>query len=135
MDEDISSQPKKVHFLDLFGRQNHDPTNITGFYNQFRNLVIANLKKKGDIIMWQNNEILLEDEKLSPTFEELILAVVLGLIDPNLPVLVRSNYCHLMGKSTSLMDYRTDILAKVPTFLVRIEDNLPPKRDEDPLSR
>jgi hypothetical protein len=64
-----------------------------------------------------NNSVLLIDEQLSPTFEELILAVVLGLIDNRLPGHVKSHYQPLLGKSKSLMDYKTDILAKVPTFL------------------
>ena len=84
------------------------------FYEQYRNLIIARMKKKGDIIKWQNNRVLLEDEELSPTFEELILDRVLGLIDTRLPGYVWS---HFIEQSESLMDYKNDILNKVPTFL------------------
>jgi hypothetical protein len=84
------------------------------FYEQYRNLIIAQMKKKGDIIKWQNNRVLLEDEELSPTFEELILDRVLGLIDTRLPGYV---WCHFIEQSESLMDYKNDILNKVPTFL------------------
>ena len=56
-----------------------------GFYNEYRNVIIANLKKRGDEIRWQN-EALARDEKLSPTFEDLILINVLALIDARLPL-------------------------------------------------
>jgi hypothetical protein len=84
------------------------------FYEQYRNLIMARMKKKGDIIKWQNNRVLSEDEELSPTFEELILDRVLGLIDTRLPGYVWS---HFIEQSESLMDYKNDILNKVPTFL------------------
>ena len=77
--------------------------------------------------MWQNNKILEDDEELSPTFEDLILAIALGLIDNQLPERVRASYCHLIGRTKSLMDYKTDILDKVPFLLVKLEDNLPAK--------
>ena len=78
---------------------------------------MARLKKKGDIITWQDNRVLTEDEELSPTFEELILDNVLGLIDTRLPGHVRNHYFYLIEQTKSLMDYRIDILKKVPTFL------------------
>jgi hypothetical protein len=87
------------------------------FYDQYRNLVLASLKKKGDTITWQNNRVLAKDEELSPSFEELILDNVLGLIDTRLPGYVRSHYIGVTEVSNSLMDYKNDILNKVPTFL------------------
>jgi hypothetical protein len=37
------------------------------FYEQYRNLVITRPRKK-DIITWQNNRVLAEDEELSPSW-------------------------------------------------------------------
>jgi hypothetical protein len=108
------------HLLALKYRQH---ANGDKFYNQYRNLVIANLKKEGNIIMWQNNKVLTEDEQLSPTFEEMILFNVLGLIDTRLPEHVLDHYDHSMGGTQSLMDYKTDILVKLPIFLMEIESN------------
>jgi hypothetical protein len=121
LDEFIDNQEKEKHFLDLFGHQNHQTLGAIDFFNLFRNLVVDCLKKKGDIILWQGGAVLAEDEQLSPTFEELILVVVLSLIDIQLPGLVKSEYGNLLGKEKSLMDYRADILDKVPTFLSTIE--------------
>lgn len=114
LDTDCDIQQKKVHFFELFDHQQQNTTPI-GFYNHFWNLVIASLQKKGDIIMWQKSTMLTEDEQLSPTFEELILAIVLGLIDSRLPGHVKDHYHHLLGTTKSFMDYRTDILDKVPS--------------------
>jgi hypothetical protein len=124
-DEDFNTQKSEVHFFDLFDLEYQPGTSALDFYNQYRNLVIANLKKRGDIIVWQNNKILNADEELSPTFEDMILANVLFLFDTRLPARVRENYHHLIGRTKSLMDYRTDILIQVPTFLTKIEDEFP----------
>jgi hypothetical protein len=114
---------KRLQFRHLLALKYRQHANGEKFYNQYRNLVIANLKKKGDIIMWQNNKVLTEDEQLSPTFEEMILVSVLGLIDARLPEHVLDHYEHSMGGAQSMMDYKTDILAKLPIFLTEIESN------------
>ncbi len=123
--EDYNIQQQRTNFFNLFDLQYQQGTNIMDFYNQYRNLVIANLKKQGDIIMWQNSRVLETDEELSPTFEDMILANVLSLIDCRLLGCVRENYQHLMGRKESLMDYKTDIMVQVPTFLIKIEDDVP----------
>jgi hypothetical protein len=63
-----------------------------------------------------------EDEQLSPTFEEMILATVLGLVDARLPRHVRDRYLHLIGRKRSLMDYLAEILDRVPLFLAELEN-------------
>ena len=87
-----------------------------GFYNEYRNLIIANLKKRGDKIRWQN-ERLARDEKLSPTFEDLILVTVLSLIDARLPLHVRDHYHHHIGWDKTLIDYTVSqtFLSKSPS--------------------
>jgi len=115
---------KKLHFYNLFDISYDTEASAIGFYYQYRNLVIASLKKKGDVIVWQNNLVLPADEELSSTFEEMILAHVLGLINPLLPVLVRDKYLKVMGRTRGLMDFLTDILVRVPAFLVEIENTL-----------
>ena len=114
--ENLDSKQRKVPVC-LSDLQYQPNTKAATFYEQYRNLVTGSLKKKGYTITWQNNLILAEDEKLSPTFEELILDNVLGLIDTRLPRHVRSHYFELMEEQDSLMDFKNDILDKVPTFL------------------
>jgi hypothetical protein len=116
-------QQKKTHFRQMLGLKYEKEASAEGFYNLYRNLVIASLKKKGDIIMWQNNKVLTEDEQLSPTFEEMILTAVLGLIDTRLPEHIMDHYYDSLGSTKSMMDYKSDILAGVPVFLKEIEDS------------
>jgi len=123
-EQDVNMHDKESNFFDLFDLQYQPDISPVDFYNQYRNLVIANLKKQGDIIIWQNNYVLEADEQLSPTFEDMILANVLYLIDSRLPLSVKNNYHLLIGRKRSLMDYRTDILTQVPSFLIKTEDML-----------
>jgi hypothetical protein len=81
----------KPDFLQLLGVEYKEGSSATDFYNHYRMTVMTSLKKKGDVIMWQNGAIMAEDEQLSPTFEELILTMVLTLIDARLPGRVGKN--------------------------------------------
>ncbi len=63
--------------------------------------------------------VLTEDEQLSPTFEDMILANVLRLIDTRLPGLVRDQYNkQAIGNKRSLMDLKKEILGNVPGLFV-----------------
>jgi hypothetical protein len=121
-DFDIKQMKVPVCLSDL---QYQPKTKAATLYEQYRNLVIGSLKKKGYTVTWQNNMILAEDETLSPTFEELILDNVLGLIDTRLPRHVRSHYIGLMEVSNSLMDYKNDILNNVSSFLEEMKTVFP----------
>jgi len=113
-----------MHFLNLFNLEYPPEISAFDFYNQYRKLVIACLKKKGDIIKWQSSKVLEADEELSPTFEDMILAVALTLFDTRLPGLIKDNDHFQIGENESLMDYKTDILNKVPILLTKTENDL-----------
>jgi hypothetical protein len=137
VDEDNNFQQKELHFFHLYEHHYQHNVSIMDFYNQYRNLVIANLKKKGDTIICDKTIVLAEDEALSPTFEELIFAVVLGLIDIRLPGHVRDTYYHLVGKTKSILDFKGDIFDKVPSLLMEIKGHPPAmhKDESDSLDR
>ena len=120
VDEDYDILNNEILFFNLLDLQYKSDISAVGFYNQYRNLIVASLKRKGDAIVWQNDTILAEDEQLSPTFEEIIFANVLSLINARLPGYVKNNYYHLIEKTKSLMDHRAAILEKVPIFLEEI---------------
>jgi hypothetical protein len=128
---------KKRSLLHLLDIQYQQEISVVDFYNQYRNEVMACLKKKGDVILWQNNTVVEEDEQLSPTFEELILANVLGLIDIRLLGHVREKYSQHIGDARSLMDFQEDILNNVIKFLLELDNNLlsVSKTEEGQLSR
>jgi hypothetical protein len=85
VDEDYDIHNNEILFFNLLDLQYKSDISAVGFYDQYRNLIVASLKRKGDTIEWQNDTILAEDEQLSPTFEELIFANVLSLINTHLP--------------------------------------------------
>jgi hypothetical protein len=95
-DYDVQKQPD--HFLNLYDLEYDPGTSVLDFYNQYRSLFVASLRQKGDTIKWQNNRILSEDEQLTTTFEDLLFANVLDLIDLRLPELVGEHNEHLIGK-------------------------------------
>jgi len=106
-----------MNFFDIFDINFHAGGSVIEFYNQYRNMIIVNLKKRGDIILWQNGRVLDGDEELSPTFEDVILANVLGLIDFHLLAHVRDYFSQVVGGRKSLMDYKEEILDMVSLFL------------------
>jgi hypothetical protein len=119
--------PKGINFLNLYDLKNQQADNPVGFYTRYRNLVLTCLKNQGDSVKWKNNMVLTEDEELSPTFEDMILGSFLSLVDRRLPGHVRDHYGHLLGDDESIMDYKADILNKVPAFLIEIETSIPAK--------
>jgi len=127
---------KDEYFFNVFDLEYQPGSSVVDFYCQYRNLFVASLKKKGETISWQNR-VLTEDEQISPTFEDLILANLLCLIDGRLPGCVRAHYRHLIGKTKSLMDYKDDILSEALTFLKNIEGSFceVSKKDVDKIER
>ena len=119
--EDFDIQLQGIHFLNLldFSFDVTGQTTPTGFYNQYRSMIIGNLAKKDTKIEWKN-EKLQEDEKLTPSHEDLILLNVLMIIHPKLPNYVRENYAHRMGEGKRLMDFKTEILSKAKHYIQEI---------------
>ena len=136
LEECDDAEQKGEHFFNLFDLEYQQGTSVLDFYSQYRNLFVSCLKKKGDKVLWQNR-VLTEDEQLSPTFEDFILANMLYLINIRLPGCVRDRYQHLIGTTKGLMDYKNDILTGVPVFLSEIENKFysVSKTDVDEIER
>ena len=120
--EDYDILQQGIHFfnlLDLTWDPAGDVTPI-GFYNNYRSLIIGNLAKKSTVIQWKG-ETMKEDERLSPSHEDLILLNVLQLIHPKLPTFIREQYAHKMGLDRRLMDFKTEILTKAKHYIQEIE--------------
>ena len=60
------------------------------------------------------------DERLSPTLEDMILLIVLGLLDARLPKYVKSHYA-LKMENSRLMDFKADIFANIIKFVDQID--------------
>lgn len=120
--EDYDIQRQGIHFfniLDLTWDSTAQTTPV-GFYNQYRSMIIGNLAKKSTVIDWKG-ETLKEDEKLTPSHEDLILMNVLQLLHPKLPSFIREQYAHKIGLQKRLMDFKTEILTKAKQYIEEIE--------------
>ena len=93
----------------------------TTVYNAYRSKIMENLKPKGTTLSWKSNTKLLNQEVLTPTFEDHILLSVLQLIDSRLPLKVREVYGPRMEDSKFLMDFKQDILTNIPKMLEDLE--------------
>lgn len=118
---DYDIQQRGIHFFNILD-VTYDSSVATpvSFYNKYRTIIINNLGKTGDIIRYKNNQPLTEDEKMSPMLEDLVLLNVMREIDPRLPAFVRKHYNHKMQHSDKLMDFKTDMLTNVDSFLQQI---------------
>ena len=121
--QDYDIQSKGIHFLNLIDLK-YDETSTTpvAFYNQYRTVIINNLKKRDTVVRWKNNYQLQADEKISATFDDYILLQVLTLIDSRLPAYIRQAYAHKMDKSHTLMDFKSDIFVNIKQFKKDIEE-------------
>ena len=121
--QDYDIQQQGIHFFNILNIT-WDPTGqVTpiGLYNNYRGIIIGNLAKKHDKIEWKN-ETMNQDEKLTPSHEDLILLEVLRILHPKLPFYVRDQYMHKMGKNKRLMDFKTEILTKAKQYIKELSE-------------
>ena len=121
---DYNIQTKGIHFLNVidlnYDSEIHTPVS---FYNEYRTLVVNNLARAGDVLKYKNNENLENDEKMSPMIEDLVLLNVISKIDSKLPAYVKRYYNHKMNNDERLMDFKSDILVNIPSFISNIENS------------
>jgi len=118
--KDYDIQQKGVHFFNIL-EVVYDSSTMTpvGFNNQYRSLVMNNMARNGDRIRWKGTT-LQEDEKLSPTFEDMILLNVVGMLDQRLPAYIKTHYA-LQMEDKHVMDSKTDFFTNVNKFIQAIE--------------
>ena len=107
-------------------RIKYDPTSMTpsGFYHQYRSHIINHMSQAGDTILWNNGQVLAQDEVIGAAFEDHILYCVIDLIDHRLVEHVLSHYKLKLRPGQRLMDVRADIFANVPNFLKELDGQL-----------
>ncbi len=99
----------------LLSEAKHDGLeDLQTFYNNFRNMICKQLKKKGDIIKSSLKDLILDyDEVISNTFDQIILVWCLEKIHPKLPKLIIEN----LENKTSFESSKEFIFNYVPTLL------------------
>ena len=79
------------------------------------------MSKAGETIKYKGNQVLTEDEKMSPMLEDLILLNVLREIDPRLPAFVKVHYNHKMQSTDKIMDMKSDMMVNIGSFLQQLD--------------
>ena len=121
---DYDIQQKGIHFFNILEvKYDSSKTTPVAFYNQYRTVITNNLAKNGDVLKYKNNEELTQDEKMSPMLEDLVLLNVIHEIDSRLPSFIKTHYNHKMKRDERLMDFRSDILVNIPTFLEQLDSS------------
>ena len=117
--ENYDIQKKGVHFLNIIDIQ-WDPTQdvtYAAFYNTYRTHILNNLRRQGEVVLWQGDGRLAQDEKVTPMLEDIIVYNVLGLIDSRLPALVREKFGAQMRQNKSLRDLKGEIFIAIPAMI------------------
>ena len=120
---DYDIRKKGIHFFNILEAKFNAEITPVSFYNQYRTIVTNNLGKNGDIVKYKNDLALTEDEKMTPMLEDMILLNVIREIDPRLPALVKTHYNHKMKPEDRLMDFKTDILVNIPSFIEQLDSS------------
>ena len=92
------------------------------FFKQFRAGFIDNLRKRGDILAYKNDQQLTQDETMSPTLEASIVLWALERIDARLPKKVKKNYGHQMVGNQCLVSLQPTIFQNIGNMLLELDE-------------
>lgn len=132
-------ETKGANFMNISEHVFKQGTPYQTFYKQYRASFIDNLRKRGDAVLYKNDFILTEDEKLSPSFENAIILWSLEKIDARLPAKVKKNYGHQMTGNVTLKDIQPVIFDNISSMLEELEQSQTVKafatdsQDPDPM--
>ena len=112
---------KGANFLKI-GNLSYTPgTPHDSFYKELRSAVSDSLLQQGDTLPYRDNEVLAEDERFSPTLENVVVLWALQLIDPRLPAQVHKTFGHQLKNNTRLIDLQHEIFHQIPELLLDLE--------------
>ena len=112
---------KGANFLNIAEHVYKQGTPYQTFYKQYRAAFVDNLRKRGERIQYKNDQVMTEDEKLSPSFENAIVLWALDKIDPRLPARVKKNYGYQMNGNTTLKDVQPIIFENIDVMLEELD--------------
>ena len=111
-------QSRGANILKIADKSFRPGGNYNVFYKEFRLMVLDNLRLKGSKADPRiAGDKLAADEKLSPSFEDIIIIWVLERIDKRLPAKVRKDYEHRLYGDTFLWDLQSVIFQAIPAML------------------
>ena len=110
------------HFLDILDVVYTADMSYQTFFKQFRAGFIDNLRKRGDILAYKNDQELTQDETMSPTLQASIVLWALERIDGRLPKKVKKNYGHQMTGNQCLVSLQPTIFQNIGAMLNELDE-------------
>ena len=111
-----SQNNESADLFDIIDIQYSHNLSYDEFYYKFRTSISKSLKLQGTKIDYLNDIELLEDETISPTFEDIILIWCMEKIDSNLPKQVRETYSERLTEDVTLKGLQKEIFEFLPTL-------------------
>ena len=112
---------KGTNFLKIGNIAYTPGTPHDAFYKVLRSAINDSLLKEGDLLPHWDNVALDEDERFSPTLENVFVLWALQLIDARLPSHVHKVFGHQLKDNTRLVDLQQQIFDQIPELLQDIE--------------
>ena len=79
-------QKTGAHFLSIHEIRFNPSDSPENFYMELHGAVEDSLRKRGETLLYRNDDVLEEDEEMSPTLENMVVLMWLERIDPACPV-------------------------------------------------
>ena len=110
----MGSKTTAIDIFDICDTKHTNSEDFSTFYHRFKATISKNLKKKGDKI--DDSEILMEDEIISPTFEDVIILWCLEKVDPSLPSLIKEKFSNVLKEQHVLKNIDNLIFQEVSSL-------------------
>jgi|688.fasta_scaffold356394_1 hypothetical protein len=115
-------QKRGSHFLSIHDIRYNPSDSPENFYMELHGAFEDSLRKRGETVLFRNEEVLEEDEEMSPTLENTVVLLWLERIDPRLPSKVHAVFAHQMVGNTSLRDLQPAICNRIPSLLQELDE-------------
>ena len=107
----MGTKKSAINIFDICDTKHTTSEDFSSFYNRFKTTISMNLKKKGDKI--NDSEILMEDEIISPTFQDVIILWCLEKVEPTLPSLIKEKFSDVLKEQHLLKNINNLIFQEV----------------------
>ena len=107
----MGTKKSPINIFDICDTKHTTSEDFSSFYNRFKTTISMNLKKKGDKI--NDSEILMEDEIISPTFQDVIILWCLEKVEPTLPSLIKEKFSDVLKEQHLLKNINNLIFQEV----------------------
>ena len=111
-----------AHFFSINSIRYTAGDSYQNFYMELHGALEDSLRPQGATLLYKNNEVLEDDEEMSPTLENFVVLTWLERIDPRLPDKTAATFGHQIVGNTSLRDLQPEICARIPAMIQELDE-------------